>query len=496
MTINLKIAMKIKIKFIGMIAALLAVSFSCSDFLDESPQSQVDASIYYKDRTSAETGLTGCYNKFFDQNTYPNFLITLQVSTDDILQPSGSFFQYKQRSIMKAVDVVPGAWTGFYKDIANINFLLQEVEKIPTPAFGTNAGRKAEILAEGHFLRAAAYYYLATGWGDVPLIKEFPDDINETLIAKSTYAEVMAFVKAEFQLAEAGLPGVISAYSNDPVTNERKGRASKWAAKAYLARLALQEKDYNTALTLSNDIINSGLYPFTPVWKTIFQHPMNASESIFEQQNDLSPGFFGSGLYGWFFGYDFEFGETAFQLFEKPDVIGETQGKDVRFDLSYKPMPSKFAPVRAYADGGIESMNLTVIRLTEILLNKAEVLNELNFAGNKTEVINILNMIRARAEDASWVNEFYPEAPIGTTGIPPLDPDAFTTKDELFKAIQDEKRRDLLWEDVLRWVDLYRWDKDYLKAITGSTSDNHLFWPIPPDEIVRNPKLVQNPAYQ
>ena len=140
-------------------------------------------------------------------------------------------------------------------------------------------------------------------------------------------------------------------------------------------------------------------------------------------------------------------------------------------------------------------MNLTIIRLTELLMNKAEALNELDFAANKTEVIDILNMIRARAEDATFKNTFFANAPVGTAGIPPLDPANFTTQDELRQAIRVEKRREFIFEDVIRWVDLYRWDKEYLKTITGSPSDEHLFWPIPPDEIVRNPKLTQNPAY-
>jgi hypothetical protein len=222
---------------------------------------------------------------------------------------------------------------------------------------------------------------------------------------------------------------------------------------------------------------------------------MNSSEAIFEQQNDFSPGFFGSGLYGWFFGYDFEWSDSAVSIFDKPAQIGVTQGQDVRFDFTYKPVPNKYAPVRQYADGGIESMNITILRLTEIYFNKAEALNELDFAGNKQEVIDILNMIRARAEDPTFVNEFYPNQPKGTTGIPPLDPAAFTTADELRTAIRNEKRREMLFEDVLRWVDLYRWDKAYLKTVINSENEGHLFLPIPPDEIVRNSHLEQNPAY-
>ncbi len=70
-------------------------------------------------------------------------------------------------------------------------------------------------------------------------------------IAKSSYTEVIELVKDELSLAAEYLPTVLENYDDVPVTNQRKGRASKWAAKAYLARIALMEKDWATALELS-----------------------------------------------------------------------------------------------------------------------------------------------------------------------------------------------------------------------------------------------------
>ena len=91
---------------------------------------------------------------------------------------------------------------------------------------------------------------------------------------------------------------------------------------------------------------------------------------------------------------------------------------------------------------------------------------------------------------SAWLNTI----PAGTTGIPPLDEAVYTTQEALRQAIRNEKRRELMFEDAIRWVDLFRWDKEYLKDITQSPTDDHLYFPVPPDEIIRNPKLVQNPA--
>lgn len=493
-----------KSKLIIILVGILTVgNWSCQDFLNEEPVSQINAETFYVDRPSAEIGLTGVYNRFFNEYSYPMIITQILVGTDDIKQPSGSFFAFKDRAgALDPTDAPLRQWGTLYETIANANFLIDELSKLSPEDFNPTPERREEIIAEARFIRAATYYYLTTAWGDVPLVTSFPQSIEDALVPKSTRAEVLAQIIDDFQAAEKDLPDVISNYSNDAVTNQVKGRASKWAAKAYLARLALQEDDWQTALALSEDIINSNLYPFTTQWRKIFQEPMNSSESIFEQQNDYSPGFFASGQLGWFFGFDFEWGDTALEVFEKPDTIGVTQGKDVRFDLAYNPhpwaaqaQPNKYIPPRRFEDGGIEQTNFAIIRLSEILLNKAECLNEINFAGNKDEVISILNMLRARAEDASWVNGFYPNAPTGTTGIPPLDAADFTSQEDLREAIQNEKRREFVFEDVIRWVDLYRWDKEYLKQITNSPTDDHLFFPIPIDEILRNPQLEQNPAY-
>ena len=43
-------------------------------------------------------------------------------------------------------------------------------------------------------------------------------------------------------------------------------------------------------------------------------------------------------------------------------------------------------------------MNIILVRLPELLFNKAEALNELDFAGNKEEVISILNPMPGQSE--------------------------------------------------------------------------------------------------
>ncbi len=119
--------MKISTKITGVIVFLTLFSVGCSgDFLEELPESQISADVFYDDALSTEIGLTGVYNRFFNENAYPGIVVTTQVGTDDIKQPFGAYFQYKQRDVMLASNANTGVWENLYETIVNANFLLEQ----------------------------------------------------------------------------------------------------------------------------------------------------------------------------------------------------------------------------------------------------------------------------------------------------------------------------------------------------------------------------------
>ncbi len=491
--------------FYLLIIPFLVLFVQCGKVLEHDVYSSIEMNVFYDSQDAAEIGITGCYNRFFHESAYPMMIAFYQVSTDDVLKPSGWGHQLKQRGTLLNSNPSSGGgydaqWARMYQAIANVNLFLERVAEIPDEKFTGN--RKQELLAEGHFLRGVSYYYLTMLWGDIPLILELqtggPEENN---VAKTPHAEVINQVKADLTIAANDLPPVLENYSEGTTTNQRKGRASKWAAKAYLARIALMEQDMATALTLSDEIINSGLYPLATKWRSIVEEPMNSTESIFEMQNDYSPGFFGSGLFGWFMGFEFQIAPEVYELFETADELKVTQGKDIRFEVIYgkhpwstNPAIRKHVPPRNYDSGGIEQMNISLVRATEIHFNKHEAAIEQNYEANRQAALDFINFIRSRAQDADWVNPHWP-VPNGTTGIPALTAADVDTKEKMVTALRDEKRRELMYEDGIRWFDLLRWDKEYAKQITGSPTDNHLFLPFHDEELRRNPELVQNPAY-
>ena len=122
-------------------------------------------------------------------------------------------------------------------------------------------------------------------------------------------------------------------------------------------------------------------------------------------------------------------------------------------------------------------MNFPVLRFSNILLMKAEALNEL---GQTSQAEIPLNKVRNRAG-----------LPNIATGL---------SKDQFRLKVLNERRVELAFEGQ-RWFDLIRvnngqYGLDFLHSIGKSNAtQKHLLFPIPQIERDRNPKLTQNPGY-
>ena len=486
-----------KNKIYQLIAVIIFFSFlpGC-DVLEQEPQSILEIDSFYASGSDAEMGIIGAYNRLFAESHIVGTYMILDISSDDLTTIPPKFgYLIENRGEMSSLN--DGGTEQYFRapwvTIANANLFIENVSQLPSTAFtGVTAGtgdRKTEILGEAHFIRGLSYYFLGMLWRNVPLIVDFPKGSlpEDNQVPNATQEQILAQAESDLRVAEASLPNAMTQF---PV-NERRGRASKWAAKAFLARLKLMQNNWQEALTLSNEIIATNEYSFITPWTRLFLNEQNSAEAILEIQTDRSPAFFNMGIHGWFYGNgEFKATDDAIAQFEKPL-------KDARYEFVIKDnkATSKFLPVPLWADAGIERANLTMIRLAEVHFNKAEALNELNYETNKQAVLDILNKIRARAGDPAFNNRFRPTAPVGTTGIAPLSLTDLDTQEKMRQAIRTEKRRELMFEGT-RWIDLLRWDPAYAMNIVKATSPDRLYLPIPESEItLNNGVLSQNPGW-
>ena len=120
--------------------------------------------------------------------------------------------------------------------------------------------------------------------------------------------------------------------------------------------------------------------------------------------------------------------------------------------------------------------NFVVYRYADILLMKAEALNEM---GQTTAAEVPLNIVRKRAG---------------------LDAVTGLTQDEMREKIIHERRMEFAFEGH-RWFDMVRIDHGnyaikFLKSIgKNNVNKERLLFPIPQTEIDANPLITQNPGY-
>ncbi|AQG79190.1 RagB/SusD family nutrient uptake outer membrane protein [Spirosoma montaniterrae] len=465
-------------KLIGSGLLLLSLLSSCRDVTEQLNPSGLTADNFYKTATDADVAINSCYDAFQNPERYvfwgdartDLFAVTDRSGLNQIQLANGN---------LNAVNGYVG-WEDMYTAIARTNSVLKNVPTITDPALQP---RRERILGEAYFLRAMAYFYLARTFDNVPLILEPYESLTQDFLPKqATQQQIFDQIEADLKAAETRLPD-----RPFTATVELKGKASLGAVRAALTDLYLWQKKYQAAADAAQQVIASpaGYVLVSGAnFGTIFFNK-NTSESIWEIQfnniylegsnNNLANRFLPLGGTG-FAGGNWDIGPSA-------KLMGSYIAADQRGPVTFRVTTSPSAPWRdpniPYVNkyqGTLANANATrffdsnqvIYRLADVLLMRAEALNEL---GQTTAAIPLLNQVRTRAGLAA------------TTA---------TTQADVRLAIENERFLELAFEGK-RYYDLKRTGR--YATVTGFADPNWLRWPLPANELIRNPNLVQNSGY-
>jgi starch-binding outer membrane protein, SusD/RagB family len=281
-----------KMKKIIILLVAVFISFSCSDsFFDLKPQGRASlAQLSTKNGVNAL--LIGAYSLLDGvgagntgrQSTISNYVFG-GISSDDAVkgtdagdQPEQSFIE--QYNWLADNTYFLGKWWHSYDGVARANEVIQIVGS-PDVKDMTEA-EKAQVVAEARFLRGHYHFEAKKMWGKVPYIDDKiykASDPNSTKIPNTE--DIWSKIEADFEFAANTLPAVQS----------QKGRATKWAAKAYLAKAKIFQKKWGDAKALLEDVYkNSGkklVANYHDNYRTVTN---NNSESIFEVQFSVNDG--------------------------------------------------------------------------------------------------------------------------------------------------------------------------------------------------------------
>ena len=432
---------------------------SCSDFLNPQPQNSLSPDQVFSDAAGASAALIGTYGALASTSYEGITYLAFADMTADNLAWTGTFptwAQVKNRSILPDNVDITNMWAALYAVVNRANNVILYT---PNTANIPDA-QKAQIIAEAQFLRAVAYFDLTRFWGDVPLVLTPTIGPGPDLsVTRATQSAVYDQIAMDLTAAEAALPEV------------NTGRATKWAATALKARLALYREKWQDAADLSDQIIASGKFQLLPNYQAVFSTE-NSAESIWSIQFEATgnrsfeafymvPGTLGGRGEASPTGS----GSTLPDAYEAGDKRKAATISDGTFVSTTGAKYPVGIQVKYTSPAGED--NVHYLRYAEILLTGAEAKAHL---GKTDDALTLLNRIRTRAGlTASTV-----------TGAALLD------------AIAKDRRLELALEGH-RWFDLKRTGK--AQSVLNITDPNKLLFPIPLREIQNNSNMTQNPGY-
>lgn len=486
-----------QIKYITFIFFLAFLQFSCTDFLELEPESNGIAvnntstdSLFFKSANELESALSGAYKDFQNEYYQLDYFVNGDAQSDDAYAggDNPANFQIDDYNLDATNSNVSRDWRYLYGTIGKVNNIINNIDDVEADQLP--AGRKDEILGEASFIRAFMYFQLVQLWGDVPLQLTSVKSISADKLDE-IYSIIFPARASSEKVYEQIITDLETALTRVRVSAPNKGFATVGAVNATLAKVYATKmptdwskvRDYCTAVM---DGPYSLLPNFDQLWDNAHE---NSEESIFEINygGGAQDGNWGINIIRGFDWKKFNLPSNdliAAFIKENDDirynasiVYGDVSGKwsDIHYLQTHYPFINKYRKVINGSD-----QNFIFIRLADIILLKAEALNEL---GDGAGALALLNQIRNRVNLANL---------------------NVTDKAALKNAILNERRLELAFEGI-RWFDLKRTGTaiDIINNVIDHTGNkigynlttNKLVWPIPQAEIDKNSKLTQNPGY-
>lgn len=419
------------------LVGILGFSLSaCS--LNEDLTSVYNADNAYTTEENAQEGVNGIY-RYLLGATHPATFYINDMSTDDCYMSEDIYETLNENGLSSDVQL-SRAYNGNWQMIGCANSAIDNIIKMPNERF-KSVQKKNELLAEAYFMRAFAYYQLTNIFYRVPLITNgfYDSTANPKL---SSIEALDDQIEKDLLIAANHLPNQWNASYEGA-----GGRPTKGAAYGYLMRLHMrkagrlrEEGQTNTsawqaALTYANQVIATGKYALQPHIFDVFDPSSNEklynNEIIFavRASENASAGASDLALYFTFWNYNYGWDKfnvplemywkfnanderlTKLLISSFPDVYNSNiVYKSPKFNEvgtldneTSSPIVKELAQVYTdkyhYQKAGTYNYNtpnnLPLLRYADVLLCKAEILNELN--GINNESIELLNKIRERA---------------------------------------------------------------------------------------------------
>ena len=249
--------------YLFILAAILTLAFSCKK-LDLAPSDRFTELTFWQSSDNVNNALNNIYsgiygssNVFYNEAMSDNAFTKLGVNTGADAIASGNFTASLPR--------FKNDWSFYYTGIKSCNIFLENIDKNESLAEAI----KERMKGEAKFVRAWHHFNLMKWRGDVPLLTKDVSPDEAKVVARSSRADVLAFVLSELDAAASALP------AKEQYTAADNGRITKGAALALKARVLLYEGNRMAdVVTVCEDLMNNpganGNYGLVPDYTTLF----------------------------------------------------------------------------------------------------------------------------------------------------------------------------------------------------------------------------------
>jgi starch-binding outer membrane protein, SusD/RagB family len=485
---------------------IVLVTYNACDTsnLDVQPNSVTEAA-YFAEEVEFQRAVYGIYAKMTDFYWYNGGQnscvqpITL-LTGDDVTSAGADEFEV-------FANINPGSgrlayfYGAIYQMIARANVVLQKNEAVADGIYVT-PGLKDAHRGEALFLRAYGHYLLWNLFGTSPVRNARVELLEDMKPASSTGTQLLDQAITDLSEAATLLPATWDAGNRGRVT---KNSANGLLGKALVFRGSIgdTDADYQAAITAFDKI--SGVSLVAAFDDNHAFDTENNTESLFEYQatqafggdNPWLPNDFDNAVgalsvfWGFYDNHWSLFGKQPFIATQKlADIfeVGDPR-KDLTLDAGSKAIKKFVTRDKLNQPGQSSVNNPRILRFADVLLLKAEALNE--SGGATSQAIDLINQVRTRAR--------------GAGAVPANLDNAITDRTQIRQLIMDERLMELAGEGQ-RWFDLRRWALggqitlnnaffDSAIPVDMGFADRNLNFPIPTSETNVNPNITQNPGY-
>jgi len=374
---------------------LLLLLGSCKKFLERPPEGQLTEEQAFTQQSDVVAFANGIYTLFGNNQFYSGRHQVLNELLGDHYR--GDRFTGDYAEIFKRQNSFFGGtrddyYKLAYRIIADANIVIKHLN------LATDAAVKSRLEGEAKLFRAMAHFELvrmfAQPWGYSPDNSHLGVPIRTAVglepLPRSTVKQVYDQVIADLQSAESLLP--------DATTSGKFYTATKWAAKAILARVYFQQNDFTNAFKYSNEVIASNKFAMDASFNSRFSLGLSTEGILVlpdqAAPNQLNPG---GDLRG---NFRSDLSIPGFTFTDQFYNTANNRSADLRRAWYSNTLQAGFNVLTKYNKNFFD---LPLIHLTEIRLIRAEAGAETGGANLPVAIADI-NMIMTRAYGGTTFN--------------------------------------------------------------------------------------------